>query len=650
MNVPGFREPSFLWALLFLGLVPLIHLLKHPRTVRLDFSTLRFFDDSTVSDNRARHLRKILLLLTRLFLSALVIVLFAGPFDKSDPLSFLHDPEFDLYLWVDPTPSMSYRENGISRGELAYRLLDSIALLRHGSGRTFIYSQETREFLPFTGEIGSPYRHRYSPGLPDFYRSCVRAARESKRPVILVASDFQSSITGRLDSLWRSEPLRKVPVVGVPFMPRSPWNGTVAEVHMLPGEQTAIESRLLVSGNRQLRGELFAMFDQIRSPPQRHMFSGAADTSLIVSVGRNVQSGWGKVLFSGSDPLSFDDTCWFTAGTGGACSVLVIGGEPESYPLAAALRVSGGEKRHVESRSPESISFQTCGSADVIVLNGYRDALPQIELLRRARGKKKQSFILAPEVDGGAARYAAEKLLDVPRGSLVPHSGKPLGISLPDTVSSLWRGFPSLRCSGINIYGYYTGLAGIPLLSLSNGEPLAVRRTDGFGRTWFVLATPLGITEANNFCETGFYVPFIDRLASTAFATLENRSQTWVAGVPVRNPLYGKGDARMIDLHGTLIADLGMEPRIVVETPGVYKIVPGNGTPYFTTVVPDSMESRLVYEFPEKREDGGRWLLIEPPELIDYMKTGKGRAGRWIPWLTLGMLLLGEFVLRGRRR
>ena len=33
------------------------------------------------------------------------------------------------------------------------------------------------------------------------------------------------------------------------------------------------------------------------------------------------------------------------------------------------------------------------------------------------------------------------------------------------------------------------------------------------GRKWVISATPLGIINENNLCETGFFVPFIDRLA-----------------------------------------------------------------------------------------------------------------------------------------
>ena len=89
MNGIGFLEPLFLWGLLFTVAVVLIHLLKRPRTVRLDFSTLRFFDETTVASNRSRRLRRLLLLLVRLLLAILLVVLFARPFFKHDPLRII---------------------------------------------------------------------------------------------------------------------------------------------------------------------------------------------------------------------------------------------------------------------------------------------------------------------------------------------------------------------------------------------------------------------------------------------------------------------------------------------------------------------------------------------------------------------------------
>ena len=102
----GFVEPAFLWALSALIGVLLIHFLKRPRTIRLAFSTLRFFDESARNASRSSRLRRLLLLITRLLLVAVIVLIFARPFFSDDPLRCLRDPQYDLHVWIDPTPSM----------------------------------------------------------------------------------------------------------------------------------------------------------------------------------------------------------------------------------------------------------------------------------------------------------------------------------------------------------------------------------------------------------------------------------------------------------------------------------------------------------------------------------------------------------------
>ena len=73
----------------------------------------------------------------------------------------------------------------------------------------------------------------------------------------------------------------------------------------------------------------------------------------------------------------------------------------------------------------------------------------------------------------------------------------PLNVALTDTISGLWRGFPSLLVKEARIYSRLDGLRGVVLARLTDRPPFAVRLDDAFGRPWIVLATPIGITEAN---------------------------------------------------------------------------------------------------------------------------------------------------------
>lgn len=126
MSSISFFNPQFFFALAFIVLIVLIHFLKRPRTISLNFSTLRFFTQNAVIQRKTRNLRKLLQLLTRCAIAAVIIALFARPFNSSEPLNKLHYPQTPVYLWVDPTLSMDYTDGPMSIGQLSHSIIDSL--------------------------------------------------------------------------------------------------------------------------------------------------------------------------------------------------------------------------------------------------------------------------------------------------------------------------------------------------------------------------------------------------------------------------------------------------------------------------------------------------------------------------------------------
>ena len=146
MNDIAFFRPEFFWALSFIGIVILLHFLRHPKTVRMDFSSLRFFHNDAVQSNRTRKIRKILQLLTRISIVALLIFLFAAPYKNNDPSGNLHNPQCNVYCWVDPTMSMEYLQDQTSLGQKAHDLLDSLNRYLPSSSRLFLYDHNNKKF------------------------------------------------------------------------------------------------------------------------------------------------------------------------------------------------------------------------------------------------------------------------------------------------------------------------------------------------------------------------------------------------------------------------------------------------------------------------------------------------------------------------
>ena len=651
MSAVGFLEPVFLWALSFLAAVLLIHLLRRPRTVRLAFSTLRFFGDAAVAADRSRKLRRLLLLLVRLLAAAVIVVLFARPYAARDPLRNIVDPSRELFVWIDPSPSMGYRVDGAELYRHAEALLDSIALLRPGGAGIRVFDREREEFIPYSQFRQAPFRMTFVSDLAALGAACEGTVQDAKNAVVLFFSDFQAHDTGALCALRKSGIPGGIPVIGIALTPEHPWNAAVRDLQVSAAGGGALEVAIAAFGERGADGGFTVTLGTMRTAQQSFSLPAGADTVIPVPVRTTASAAWGNVRLRCNDPLAFDNNAWFTVNTPEACSVLIIGDEAVNFPIAAALRSADTVRwKNVVRMFPERVTFNDVASADLVILNGCRENVPALTVLQKGRGTKEQAFIVAGTADTAADPVWLQFGRSRDKTGGMMHAKAPLAAELPDTVTGLWHDFPALLSSEVRIYSYRTGLQGTVLLSLTGGAALATAADDAVGRRWVYCATPLGISEANNLCETGFYVPCVDRLSRFACAKLVSRDERWIAGRQVRNRWYaGALPARIFDAAGTRqLLRLQQQKTFVIETPGVYKIVPPGAPPYLKTVVPDSLESECRYHIPIPKDDTacGRWTMVKPRELVNYL-GGHNRMYGWvIPWVLLVVLLAGELLLR----
>jgi hypothetical protein len=651
LSAVGFLEPAFLWGLLFLGVVLLVHLLKRPRTIRLAFSTLRFFDASVVASSRSRKLRKLLLLLVRLLIVALLVTLFAHPYDRHDALRCIGDRQSDLFVWIDPTPSMTFTEDGVSIGRRARNLVDSIAAYRNNGAGVYLYDHERGTFTGYAGEEEQSSPIRY--GIDGAALGCAftAAAHTSKRPSFLLMSDFQTT-TGTQVGMARAALARSsIPVIACPVIPKEPWNVAVENVSAGSDREGIAAARLRVYGDRKFSGTIGVTVNNRRMPAVPCTLAAGSDTVLLLPVRREDRDQWGTVTLAGADPLNFDNTGSFVFGRTTGFRVLIAGDEIANMPIAAALRAADTRRWDPVCLAPGKLTPAICDSADIIVVNECSSIPASLRVLMAARGPRPQAWVVAAAAgDATAARTAARLLEPFSRTvGMVPMT-PPGGINLPDTVSGMWREFPAMRIDEVTISRFAAGLTGDVLCRLSNGKPAVVAAADALRRTWLIAATPLGVSTDNNLCETGFYVPFIDRLFRKAASGLDAGGRgAWIAGASVKNPWYGaSGAAQLSRTDGTVLLRLQQQPVVTVDAPGVYLVTPPAAAPYPQVVVADTLESVPEYRLPENGKDG-KWTVALPHELTAYLQ-GHGRPVFWIlPWLLLALLLCAEVLLRERR-
>jgi hypothetical protein len=382
----------------------------------------------------------------------------------------------------------------------------------------------------------------------------------------------------------------------------------------------------------------------------------AGDSAAVdIAVGGALKASGGGVALASKDPLSFDNVAYFTSHDRKALRVVVVGDRERNFPLSAAFSAQGEHRWNpVLRRGGDEVTFDELDSADAIVVSGISRPSRSLDAFLKGATSAKTIVMLAAGADEeGLSAFAGLcsgiRKRTAPLLKLITLD-RPAALTLPDTISELWRGFHALRTGEVAVYRYVEGLPGTPLLTLDNGAPLCTKISDEQGRSWIFFATPLGVTDANNLCETGFYVPCIDRIARSAASSLSAPLDAWIAGIERRNPLYASGRGAMVfGEDGKLIERRQAQPSVVFKQPGIYKIVPDGQEAYWVAVNSDPAESNLSYRMPAPPESSKEKVMIFNEKQFMEALHGNGRFLSYAPWLFLGLLLLAELFLWEKR-
>lgn len=650
MNI-GFFRPQFLWALLLLAVPIAIHFFNRRRTLKLDFSSLRFFSVTAVKANRARNLRRILQLIARLGILTLLAMLFARPHDPSSPFAVLTDPQCALHTWVDPTVSMRYRD-GQSRVEEAAGLLDTLGANLQALGPVLGYDENRREF----SAVASPDT-RHGPARFGHMLTALRERLAQRREpaVLVVFSDMQARTVDAIDSALAADTL-PCPALFVDLSPDRVANAGIVRTEVPAANPALVEVTVNAREPVRRTRELMALLGGLRTG-RADVALGRNDTARVqLDLPQNMAAATGTVTLEPPDAFTVDDTCAFVREASPPRAVLIVGGSRRIYPIGAALKaVAGDFWQEVIVREPQALTLDDVDRAALIVLDSIAHPSRAIGALLSGRSLGRKAVLLSPSLAPGASGFVRTVLMRTGHGAQLTvdsSSGAGVGVVLSDTLSALWRGFPRLRDGDVSIYRWLRGVPGRALLRLDNGKPLVTMVDDTAGHVWMLSATPLAISNDNNLAETGFYVPLLDRLARHALAAASPRSDIWIAGELRRNPYLGRrGGATVTRADGSTVGRWDSQLQVVLEQPGAYRIIPDGETGYWLQVMVDPAEIDLTYRTPAVPErQQGRVRVIEPWELGELVREA-GRAGpSRVLWLLLGVFVLFEMLLWGGGR
>ncbi|MBD3390571.1 MAG: hypothetical protein GF418_01005 [Chitinivibrionales bacterium] len=656
MSWLAFFRPLFLWAMLFAAVPILIHFFQRRRTIRLDFSSVRFLREAAVKASRRKRLRRLLLLLTRIAIVAVIVLLFARPYSRFDPFGSFRNPQGRTFAWIDPTISMDYRTDA---GTLAARARQGLASL----DSTLVHSHELMVFEPCAGAFDvyepgeesecEPVRHgptNLGEALRAFRRERMRG---TQLPSLVLFSDFQEGTAALVDTFLLSDSVF-YPVVCVWLAPRHPYNYAIRVGGAPEGPSPYLECTVCATGRELASGEVSVISGALRTGHERVAVPRNDSASLRIETSAAARNAHGAVRLVPADPYPHDNVDHFVARTRDAVRVLIVCDDASCFPIAAALgAIDGSLWYEPRTLGSQEVRFEDLDSADVIVLAGLSRPARALQALFARRSLDAKVVVFSPAMDHGESSLTRDvfRHLGVRAAPEIVRAESPLSAVLPDTISVLWRGFPLARDRSVAVDRYLAPVPGDVLVRLSNRAALAAGTVDSAGHCWIVLATPLGIDPSNNLAETGFYVPLVDRLLSFGLSSVGARPHEWIAGRIERNPYYGRGvGAHVFDVNGKPVAQWSSQPTVGFDGPGVFRVQPRGEAAYWVAVHADPAEARLVYRRPQPGPAAKRFVKVVDREgFEEFLASIRGSSRLNLLWVVLGLLIVLEILLWQRR-
>lgn len=649
MNQISFFKTHYLLALAFIGIVVLIHFLKRPKTDNIKFSTLRFFDTSAVRSRKNRNLRKILLLILRCAAIAVIVMLFAEPFNPKYALNKLHNPDTPVYFWVDHTPSMSYKDDLKSIGQISYDIIDSLRKILPSSSNHFFFDPVFKEFVP--KEKNTLFSSNFNKLDFETALDQLTSGAFKTDPVLILFTDFQEPLTNILEEKLPALG-RNITVVCVPVTPSKPWNYSLSILNVMHKDKLEVEAKLHANGKTVQNGEVVAIVNNMRIG--RESVKVAEDDSTIITFKNPYYHGNvdGYISLLAHDPLQFDNVSWFIPKNRENRRITVVGDTLESMPIVYALNAASHEIwKNLKLVNSSKVSFDDLDSADLVIINNYLEPSRALDAFLSDKTASKKPILFCCNVEDRKNAWSTG-LISAMFPSINHIEVKEFKTSLSpvlyDTISELWQNFQNLRIEDVSINKIVSGIKGDVMLELTDGTPLLVKSKDKNGRTWLFVGTPIGIPDANNLSESGFFVPFIDRICRFLLLSNQIKTDNVYAGQVHKNPYFGSNQViAVFDNNAKLIKTIQSDqPYFTYENPGLYKMVPQKGESFRVAVQADPSESNLKYYQPKPKKIRNVDMVIADGNSFIILVSNRGYVTLMnAAWILLIILLIAEIFL-----
>ncbi len=605
----NFLNPIFLFSLAAVSIPVLIHILSRRRIPEIPFSTIMFLRDSDRRSMRRVNMKRLLLLLLRMAVIALVCLAFARPVIKGGLAKlFPGGGRKAVCIAIDRSYSMA-AENGQEKvfEEAKKRVVEIMETLEEGDELTILAFDTGTERILGGGrfELGPAVEmlDRFETswrgtdiagGVSDAFE-IVRESRLEAREVFIV-SDFQRSALSGSGATAASEPEGGAPKVRAFLVPVGTHEGANVSIERVLTPAAAIHRgetatiRILMrnySGRGESRFPLRVEIDgkrimerEVMAPP-----GGEIEEKIEFPVEK---AGWieGEVS-KRADVLPPDDRRFFSFLAREKVDLLLIGGD-EAFYLEQALSPGGAQGDLVVTRRGwrEFASSDMESVSGIVLGPGKGPEGNDLELIRNfaERGGK----VIVPVIrslEEAAKRLSSHDL----RISFPYASGGYLTVERPDVTPEILQPFDADDLDGLMRVRFYgtPDIGGVTdrgiILSFKGGKPFIWAEPCGGGTIVFAAFDP--VPEGGDLVLSPYFLPLVQQLVFEAGRSVPSSGGALIGDPVTWRGVAGEGYSVKLP-DGTVCLPERMEDGAVAGTGGADELMtaPAGEEPGFLSI------------------------------------------------------------------
>tara|TARA_R110001583_G_scaffold4351_4_gene25239 strand:+ start:1636 stop:3597 length:1962 start_codon:yes stop_codon:yes gene_type:complete len=364
-----FKQPEILYALLLLIIPILVHLFQLQRFVKIPFTNVKFLKTIEKETRKSAHLKKRLILLTRLLLFASLIIAFSQPYFSENS----NQQNFSTTIYLDNSFSMQAKgEQGELLKSTAQNIIDNninatskISLITNDKSFKNLDQKSLKEALK---------NIKYAPNKLDFNTILLNAqhlksTKTNTTHNIVLISDFQTiNYVNKIDFTNVNEPITLVKVI-----PKKIINYSIDSVYIEEENVSEIILNVLIKSSQNntsnIPVSLFSDSKLLGKTTSKFTNSNSSTIQFTIPNSTNLN---GKISLI-DDGLKFDNDFYFSISKPEKINVLSI--EKSTSFLA---KIYTENEFNFTTTPLQKLNYNILQKQHLIILNEVEEIPPEL--------------------------------------------------------------------------------------------------------------------------------------------------------------------------------------------------------------------------------------------------------------------------------